>query len=88
MNTNYARIARSDDDVDTVDLKSYNETLGQLLGEWHENDTDAVAEAMAKFLTGPQDSYAERELIRIIRDRAESIIERAEDTRQTGPEDA
>lgn len=72
------------DPENAVDLKSYNETLGQLLGEWDENDTDAVAEAMADFLTGPQDSYAESKLVRMIRNRANSIIERAEESRQTG----
>lgn len=78
---------RDADPENAVDLKSYKETLGQLLGEWHENDTDAVAEAMAKFLTGPQDSFAERELVRVIRDRANRIIERDNENRQTGPED-
>lgn len=67
------------DPENTVDLKSYNETLGQLLGEWHENDTDAVAAAMADFLTSAQDSYAERKLVRMIRDRAKSIIERSKE---------
>jgi hypothetical protein len=78
---------RDADPENAVDLKSYKETLGQLLGEWHENDTDAVAEAMAKFLTGPQDSFAERELVRVIRDRANRIIERDNENRQTGPEE-
>lgn len=67
------------DPENAVDLKSYNETLGQLLGEWHDNDTDAVAAAMAEFLTSAQDSYAERKLVRMIRDRAESIIERSKE---------
>lgn len=67
------------DPENAVDLKSYNETLGQLLGEWHENDTDAVAAAMAEFLTSAQDSYAERKLVRMIRDRAESIIDRSKE---------
>lgn len=72
------------DPENAVDLKSYNETLGQLLGEWHENDTDAVAAAMADYLTGPLDMHATSKLVRAILTRAESIIARAEESRQTG----
>lgn len=79
-------IARRDDAPDDVDLKSYNETLGQLLGEWHENDTDEVAAIMAEYLTGTQDAYAGAKAFRKLRERAERIIERAEESRQTGPE--
>lgn len=79
MHTNYGAISRKDEPADTVDLASYNETLGQLLGEWHENDTDAVAEAMADFLTGPLDNYAISKLATAIIRRAESIIERSKE---------
>lgn len=72
------------DPENAVDLKSYNETLGQLLGEWHENDTDAVAAAMADWLTGPMDDYATSKLASAIKLRAESILSRAEESRQTG----
>lgn len=75
------------DPENAVDLKSYKETLGELLGEWHENDTDAVAEAMADWLTGPMDEYAALKLAIAIKLRAYSIIRRAEESRQTGKEE-
>lgn len=75
------------DPENAVDLKSYKETLGELLGEWHENDTDAVAAAMADWLTGPMDEYAASKLASAIKLRAYSIIRRAEESRQTGAEE-
>ena len=75
------------DPENDVDLKSYKETLGELLGEWHENDTDEIARIMAEYLTGPADAYAGAKAFRMIRERAERIIERANDNRQTGPEE-
>lgn len=72
------------DPENAVDLKSYNETLGQLLGEWHENDTDAVAAAMADYWTGPQDQLAAAKLVVAIVSRTQSILSRAEESRQTG----
>lgn len=75
------------DPENAVDLKSYNETLGQLLGEWHENDTDAVAAAMADWLTGLRDPYATQKLANAIKLRAESIIERAEEAAAVDPRD-
>lgn len=65
------------DPENAVNLASYKETLGQLLGEWHENDTDAVAAAMADYMTGPLDMHATSKLVRAILSRAESIIERS-----------
>jgi hypothetical protein len=78
---------RDADPENAVDLKSYKETLGQLLGEWHENDTDAVASILAEYLTSGRDAYDGAKAFRMIMERAERIIERAEETRQTGPED-
>lgn len=77
--TNYGAISRKDEAPDTLDLASYKETLGQLLGEWHENDTDAVAAIMAEYLTGPADAYAGAKAFRLLRERAESIIERSKE---------
>jgi hypothetical protein len=75
------------DPENAVDLKPYNEMLGQLLGEWHENDTDAVAAAMADWLTGPMDDYATSKLASAIKLRAESINRRAEEAKQSSRAD-
>jgi hypothetical protein len=65
----------------------YDEALGLIMSEWHDNDTDFVAAAMAKYLAGRPDKFADAELVRVIRQRAESIIERAEEAAKVDPRD-
>lgn len=67
------------------DPLSHKQTADLLAEGWHDNDLDFTIEAMAKYLSGPQDKFADAELVRVIRERAESIIERVEEAAAVDP---
>lgn len=72
------------DPANAVDLKSFTEQEGELHEHWHENDQDEVIRIMADWLTGLQDQYAKEKLVRMFTARAQSIADRAEESRQVG----
>lgn len=65
----------------------YSTILDMLSDEWSDEDTTFVIYSLSKYLSGPQDKYADAELVRVIRRRGESIIERLEEAAAVDPRD-
>ncbi len=59
------------------DCKCVNEQAGELADNWHENDQDEIINIMADWLTGLRDSHADAKFLRLMKDRAELIADRA-----------
>lgn len=61
------------------DCPTYEQVRSDLFEHATDEDQDFFLEALAKYINGPQDKYADAELARVMRWRAESIIERSKE---------